>query len=508
MSENTDAPQRVFIIHGRNLAAVEQLSRFLRALGLEPWRFDQVSGELGANPFIGDVVSLGLHNAQVVIALFTPDERAALQTKFYAPEDRERDRRRFQSRPNVFVEAGMALAHAPERTIMVVAGDVELPSDFGGRLMLRLSNTEGPRRKLRDVLHAAGCIIADGDAFLDSKQHGDFSDTALFGVEVPRLNESETKKIDVLLGSGGVLGIAFAGALQALKRNGYEIEHVFGVSVGALIAAAFAAHADADGLVALVQRGDIFEHIRPPSPLQSARALLPPFAAARRLEDDFYQRALDGNPRFNQLAVKLGIAALDIRNARLLAYTSERHPTMPVADALRLSTAVPFFFPWVTAGERLIVDAAIQTQMPLWLLGSLHEPLKNRVVAFSVSTPRAPTPGTFGEYANRLFEASGLASDHLEVLQSRRLIRIPIHAERHHFLDRLNLDQREVLIEQGRNAVEEAIERGDFTLPDRPGHAARRGSSDVHDLAEEEASNAAIRYARELQRFATELDDE
>ncbi len=373
--------------------------------------------------------------------------------------------------------------------------------------MLRLSNDEAPRRRLRELLKDVGCTVSDGNAFLEP-EHGDFGDVALFGSEVPRLNAPDTKKIDVLLGPGGVRGAAFAGAIQALQRNGYEIENIFGVSAGALVAAAFATRADADALVALVQSGKLFEHVRKPGALPSLRALFPPFAAAKPLGRAFFETVLNGRPSFGELRVALGIAALDVRNGRLLAYTKERHPAMPVADALALSTAVPFFFPWVKQGDRLIVDAAIQTQLPLWLLGTISNPLKNRAVVLSVSPPRPPPPTSFGEYITRLFEASGLASDHLEVLQSRRLIRIPICTTNYGFLDRLGEDERGNLIEQGRSAVTASIERGHFTMPDRPGQVARTGGTDFHDLAADEASNAAIRYARELQRFGAELDDD
>jgi hypothetical protein len=258
----------------------------------------------------------------------------------------------------------------------------------------------------------------------------------------------------------------------------------------------------------LVQSGELFEQVRPPGLWGALKSVRPPFAASKAIGPDFFERVLGGARTFEELRVPLGIAALDIRNGRLLAYTRERHPRMPVADALAFCTAVPLFFPWVQAGDRLIVDAAIQTQLPLWLLGSFSDPLKNRVVALSTVMPRPAPPTKFGQYIGRLFEASGLASDHLEVLQSRRLIRIPIHVNNHGFLDRLSLDERLSLIAQGRDAVSQAIERGHFDLPDRGGQPARQGGTDVHDLAADEASNAAIRYARELQRFATELDDD
>src|SRR5882724_11937644 len=198
MTNSSSLSQRVFIIHGRNTNAVQQLSRFLRALGLEPWPFEKVSTALGANPYVGEVVEKGIQQARIVIALFTPDERAVLQRGFYQSTDKEHDRRRSQSRPNVFLEAGMALAFAPDRTLLVVAGDVELPSDFGGRLLLRLSNSAGPRRQLREVIEQMGCQLEPRDDFLDARNHGDFDDVALFGKARPQLLATHSRKIDLL----------------------------------------------------------------------------------------------------------------------------------------------------------------------------------------------------------------------------------------------------------------------------------------------------------------------
>ena len=48
---------------------------------------------------------------------------------------------RLQARPNVLIEAGMALITHPTRTIIAVLGDQELPSDLAGRHYIRLSHT-------------------------------------------------------------------------------------------------------------------------------------------------------------------------------------------------------------------------------------------------------------------------------------------------------------------------------------------------------------------------------
>jgi predicted acylesterase/phospholipase RssA len=127
---------------------------------------------------------------------------------------------------------------------------------------------------VRALLRDAGCQFASGESFL-STENDDFSDMALFGVETPRLNETSPKRIDVLLSSGGVRVLAFAGALRALQRNGYEIEHICGVSGGAVLAASFAARVDSDALVALARSGELSGRLRPPNRFEKLRALVP-----------------------------------------------------------------------------------------------------------------------------------------------------------------------------------------------------------------------------------------
>lgn len=504
----SDAVDRVFIIHGRNGNAVRELSSFLTALGLEPWPFESVSARLGANPYVGEVVEEALTQARIVIALFTPDERAVLQRDFYHPADKDKDRRRFQSRPNVFFETGMALARARDRTIMVTAGDVELPSDFGGKLFYRLSNEEVPRRRFRELLASMGCRLRDGEEYLDAKKHGDFSDQALFGRETLQLPSSDSKGIDLLLGPGGVRCVAFAGALEAIVRNGYRIERICGISGGALMAASFAKDADPLALVELARRGDFLKGICPPSWWQSLRGLRWPFAAKKAIELEHLQALLGGDLAFSDLRIPLSVGALDASRGRPLAYTSDGHPNMKVAEALKASTAVPIYYPWLSDGDRMIVDLSIQTHCPVWLLSAFQAPRRNRAVALSVSVPDFQPPKNFGAYLGRLFQATGLATDHLEVLQSRRLVRVPIPVKDHGFLDTLDSDERAELVTQGREAIEQAIQIGLFEMPERPPRIRPHNERNHHDAAEAEARNAAIRYAREVQRFSSELDDE
>jgi predicted nucleotide-binding protein len=168
--------KRIFIIYGRNHKAVSELKKFLNALGLRDWTFDQVSFELGPNPVISDIVRRGVSGAQAVIALFTPDEYVSLEPMLRFSSDDDKEVRRWQPRPNVLYEAGLAMGMNKEGTLFVTIGKVDLPSDLDGIHRIRLNNSNESRHLLRKRLEAAGCEIDTGSSieWLSPAVGGDF----------------------------------------------------------------------------------------------------------------------------------------------------------------------------------------------------------------------------------------------------------------------------------------------------------------------------------------------
>ena len=143
----------VMVIYGHDKQANDALFAWLRAIGLQPREWSQLIRASGsASPFIGDVLEKALRDVQAVIAFFTPDEHVtAAAPGDYGPG-------RVQARPNVLIEAGMALIMHPTRTIIAVLGAQELPSDLAGRHYIRLSHTAvEPLHDLAARLHDAGC---------------------------------------------------------------------------------------------------------------------------------------------------------------------------------------------------------------------------------------------------------------------------------------------------------------------------------------------------------------
>ena len=179
LNSGADA-KKVFIIHGRNVRAAGEMANFVRALGLNPIAFNELRANMGGTPNIADIVTRGMDRAQGVIALFTGDEWSELRPELKGEHDKPHDVARWQSRPNVIFEAGMAFGRDRKRVVFVVLGDAELFTDVAGIHVLRLSsNPAGDRDTLRLTLKNMGCSVEDSSAWMTA---GDFE-----GVVMPAL---------------------------------------------------------------------------------------------------------------------------------------------------------------------------------------------------------------------------------------------------------------------------------------------------------------------------------
>lgn len=154
-ADSTTDPKAVMVIYGHDTEANNALFDWLRSIGLRPREWSQLVGGTGSgSPYIGQILTRAFQDAQAVVALFTPDEYVIPRT----PPSGSQDAGRYQARPNVLIEAGMALVTHPDRTVIAVLGNLELPSDLAGRHYIRLSHTDpAPLHQLAGRLQTAGC---------------------------------------------------------------------------------------------------------------------------------------------------------------------------------------------------------------------------------------------------------------------------------------------------------------------------------------------------------------
>lgn len=174
--EQTYVPDRrkVFVVHGRNLAARDALFAFLRALKLDPLEFTEAIRMTGkGSPYVGDVLESAFNHSQAVVVLLTGDDEARLKKIFAEEHEAEEIELRDQARPNVLFEAGMALGKNPDRTILIELGRTRPFSDVGGRHVLRFDGSAEKRHQLAERLRTAGCAVDTGGS--DWLKAGDFA---------------------------------------------------------------------------------------------------------------------------------------------------------------------------------------------------------------------------------------------------------------------------------------------------------------------------------------------
>lgn len=155
-TEKANNPKAVMVVYGQDHEVNQALFGWLRAIGLEPREWGDLTRASGsASPFIGEILDKAFEDAQAIVVLFTPDEHVKLRGELSAAESAWR----VQARPNVLFEAGMAFATHPRRTVLVVLGDQDMPSDLAGRHYVRLDGRPESLNELANRLEAAGCDV-------------------------------------------------------------------------------------------------------------------------------------------------------------------------------------------------------------------------------------------------------------------------------------------------------------------------------------------------------------
>jgi predicted nucleotide-binding protein len=154
--------KNVFVVYGRDEALRLDLFAFLRAIGLTPLEFEEMVHLTGKpSPFTLEVLQAAFHHVQACVVLLSPDESVCLRPSLQEIGDPGTPE--LQPRPNVLIEAGMAVALRPERTVLVQVGKTRKFSDFDGKQYVALDGSAKSRNKLLHRLQLAGC---------DAKGHG------------------------------------------------------------------------------------------------------------------------------------------------------------------------------------------------------------------------------------------------------------------------------------------------------------------------------------------------
>lgn len=170
----------------------------------------------------------------------------------------------------------------------------------------------------------------------------------------------KSKEIDLVLSSSGVRAPCFIGAIDALVERNCSVQRIAGSSGGAIIAAGYA----------LGMPTEEMREIAPTTPYTHFRefhwrnllSLRNPSVYTGQALDEFY-RSIFGDALMKDFEIDCKISVVTIIGGRRILLDRETHPNLPVWKAVRMSSTIPFIFPYLELDGAPVTDGGLSVSM-------------------------------------------------------------------------------------------------------------------------------------------------
>lgn len=170
-------------------------------------------------------------------------------------------------------------------------------------------------------------------------------------------------RVWVVLGGGGVRGVAHAGAWQALREAGVEVAGIVGTSIGAMIAAFVAGGMTWPHLVRLglsLQKEDI---VRINRGVVWVNGIREESVFRGDVLRDYIERRLPQND-WADLDIPIQMNAVDLNTGRTEWFGNGARTDVTVAEACYASAALGVLYPPARIGSGLFVDGGTAAVLP------------------------------------------------------------------------------------------------------------------------------------------------
>lgn len=175
-----------------------------------------------------------------------------------------------------------------------------------------------------------------------------------------KLNQSEIKnqlqsEFSLVLSGGGALGIAHLNVLRFLDENQLKPNEILGVSMGAIIGAAYALHYNEKDIYQFIKR---FSNIFKWGKLSFSNGSVLATDKIRELFQQIYH-----DKKMSDVKTPLTIIATDFNNGKAVIFNNDSD--VSIIDAVLASMAIPGVFPPVKIQDQYLVDGFIASNMPV-----------------------------------------------------------------------------------------------------------------------------------------------
>jgi NTE family protein len=196
----------------------------------------------------------------------------------------------------------------------------------------------------------------------------------------------------LVLGGGGMKGIAHIGVWKALEEGGVRPDAIIGTSIGALIGACLATGMGWRELADIARsltREDIVS-------INKRAVWLGGVREASVFEGDHflgYIRRMLPAREFGQMKVPLRMNAVSLVSGEEVWFGTGMREDVPLPEAVYASCALPIYFPPLNLGEDYLVDGGIKDVLPVRRAAEWGA---ERIIAVDVGSDLLPPdPGFF-----------------------------------------------------------------------------------------------------------------
>ncbi len=161
------------------------------------------------------------------------------------------------------------------------------------------------------------------------------------------------KKVQLVLGSGGARGMAHIGVIRELENQGFEIEAVYGCSMGSVVGGLYAAK-KLDDYSAWLQTLSKTDVVKLLDFTLSKRGFIKGTKLFQAITDKL------GHAQIEDFDIPFTAVATDMTNMK-----EEHYSSGDLYEALRASISIPGFFTPAQRDGKLLVDGGLLNPLPI-----------------------------------------------------------------------------------------------------------------------------------------------
>ncbi len=237
------------------------------------------------------------------------------------------------------------------------------------------------------------------------------------------MSEIGSKKYLCIFGGGAIRGMAYLGAMEAMRELDIELKAFAGSSVGAIFAAFASLEYTCEEFRDLFAEVnfDLFRDVK----LNIAKS----FAISKGeyfldwiragIEKKYYGNAYDKGKNdpvtFKDIVKDFYVITTNINGCQPYVFSKYTTPDFEIAQALRISTALPGLLEPFNYDKNVLIDGDMMKSWPMWRICDLLCPDDCRVIEFRLEGGKCwPDVKNSVEYLNAVFATmSNFATDYI-----------------------------------------------------------------------------------------------